>query len=182
MPARLARPAGVRCVARRPASVRCVARRPAGVPVRAVPPTHSQQNTPAAAGPDPALSAAAAVAAQLAALGVNDAPWPGHGVQTAYNFCRDSGSLELSKYFGHSASLYHEDHFVSLFQTRCSSLLPPNAAGAVTGGETVRDDGSVVVRVRAGDGKQFDFTMERCEIGRRKGAWVTASVLLVEER
>jgi len=117
----------------------------------------------------------------LAALAANDEPWPGHGVQVAYNFCRDSGSLELSRYFGHSASLYHEDHFVGLFATRCGALLPPHPAARVVGEEEHQTGGgSYVVRVEAGDGRRFAFTMEKCEIGRRKGAWVTASVLPVE--
>ena len=36
----------------------------------------------------------------------------------AYLFSRDSGALEMSRYFcGKSASLYHEDHFVGKFRT-----------------------------------------------------------------
>ena len=47
-------------------------------------------------------------------------------------------------------------------------------------GEEEKGEGSYLVRVEAGDGRRFAFTMEKCEIGRRKGAWVTASVLPVE--
>jgi hypothetical protein len=65
--------------------------------------------------PGTSLSAPAAVAVQVAALATNDTPWPGHGIQTAYAFARDTGALELSTYFrpaGAGAplrrSLYHE--------------------------------------------------------------------------
>ena len=66
-------------------------------PPRAGPPSFNPQNTPEPlATPDPALSAPEAVAAQVTALAADDTPWPGHGVQCAYGFARDTGDLELS--------------------------------------------------------------------------------------
>jgi hypothetical protein len=32
----------------------------------------------------------------VTALAADDTPWPGHGVQCAYGFARDTGDLELS--------------------------------------------------------------------------------------
>jgi len=127
--------------------------------------------------------------------------------QAAYVFCRDAGSMELSRYFGNSRSLYHEvrgmgeawrraararararppspppavqDHFVGGFRTAFPDLLPPNPVAETTG-ETPDGDAAVVVAVRTATGRALAFRMVRCEVGRRKGAWVTASVLEVE--
>lgn len=80
------------------------------------PPSFNPQNTPnPLVLPSPSLDAPSAVRTQVDALAANHTPWPGHGIQTAYAFCRDTGSLELSTYFrpaGRDAplrrSLYHE--------------------------------------------------------------------------
>ena len=94
------------------------ASQPRPAPPAAGPPSFdlTPQNTPPPQVlPNTALDAPGAVAAQVAALSANDTPWPGHGIQTAYAFCRDTGSLDLSTYFrprGRDAplrrSLYHE--------------------------------------------------------------------------
>ena len=161
----------------------------------APPPQHSPQNTEnPLVGPSPTLSANEAVEVQLRALENDDSPWQGHGVQTAYLFCRDSGSMEMSRYFcGKSASLYHEDHFVGKFRTSFPELLRPGArvTGVLDGGD---ESGAQPVRVEveaAGGGSgssntdgspsTFIFSLERCEMGRRKGSWLVAAVHRKEE-
>ena len=113
---RLSHPPGRAAPERAPSAGARPACRPTQPRPAAGPPAWSQQNTPnPLALPDPALSAPAAVTAQVTALATNDTPWPGHGIQTAYAFARDTGALELSTYFrprGGDAplrrSLYHE--------------------------------------------------------------------------
>lgn len=149
----------------------------------ATPPRHSPQNTDApTVGPDPAFDVLQAVQVQLDALADVDHPWDGHGTQVAYAFCRDSGSLEMSRYFGTSSSLYHEDHYVGKLRTQLPELMPPHPPAKIVGKPVVLNDeeASTVVRVAAGD-RTLAFRMVRCEIGRRKGAWVTASVTPVVE-
>ena len=72
-----------------------------------------------------------------------------------------------------------QDQFVGGFRTAFPDLLPPNPVAETTG-ETPDGDAAVVVAVRTATGRALAFRMVRCEVGRRKGAWVTASVLEVE--
>lgn len=52
-------------------------------------------------GPTIGADAVEAVTVQLEALSRNDTPWWNHGVQTAYEYGVDFGSMEPSYYFGH---------------------------------------------------------------------------------
>ena len=121
---------------------------------------------------------------QLDALHAMDDPWSGHGTQVAYEFCRDAGSLELSRYFyPTSTSLYHQDHFEGKFRSKMAELMSPHEAARIVGEarEESDADGNTIVCVRVeGGGRAFEFRMARCEVGRRKGAWMTASVTPVE--
>lgn len=154
-------------------------------------PQHSPQNTEdPLVGPSPSLSATEAVEVQLRALEADDTPWPGHGVQTAYLFCRDSGSMDMSRYFcGRSASLYHEDHFVGKFRTTFPELLKPGAriskvleGGDESGSEPVKVEVETAATMTRSDNDEpspsstLIFSLERCEMGRRKGSWLVAAV------
>ena len=191
-------PSGLRRRRRRPRSNDPAFDLLLGVPLvapAASPPNHSPQNTEnPLVGPDPSLTATEAVEIQLRALESDDTPWSGHGVQTAYLFCIDAGSLEMSRYFdGRSASLYHEDHFVGKFRTTFPELLRPGArvAGVLDGGdESGREPVRVEVETAAaatGTGSSSSgessppsatlvFSLERCEMGRRKGSWLVSAV------
>ena len=114
---------------------------------------------------------------------------PRSPIQTrlAYLFCRDSGSMDMSRYFcGKSASLYHEDHFVGKFRTTFPELLLPGArvAGILDGGDE-SGSGPVKVEVETSSSSSSSssssttnlvFSLERCEMGRRKGSWLVAAV------
>lgn len=76
------------------------------------PATYNPQNTPQALVlPSAKFTAAEAVERQLEALQQNDTPWPGHGIQLAYEWAYDVGGLDPSWYFGYPKDLYHFDHF-----------------------------------------------------------------------
>jgi len=125
--------------------------------------------------PSTEWSAEDVVRIQLEALAANDEPWVNHGVQTAYLFCEDAGSMEMSRYFGGLTSIYHEDHFVGLLTTKCGAMVD-NRGFAILSVEKVEPDADLqVVRVQVtdaagADGGVFRFTIGPREFGVYKGA------------
>ena len=90
------------------------------------------QNTPSPLVlPSAEFTAEEAVNTQLTALMHCDEPWPGHGIQLAYEWGLDIGGMDPSLYFGFPKDLYHEDHFRVSFTTRVAShartLMGPTA-------------------------------------------------------
>ncbi len=66
--------------------------------------------------PSPSFSPTEAVDVQLRACSANDEPWTNHGLQTAYEFAVDAGSMELAPYFaGSRVDLYHFDHYMGTY-------------------------------------------------------------------
>lgn len=98
-----------------------------------------------------------------------------------YEFAEDAGDMERSKYFGFSKDLYHFDHFLGGF----TNFLP----GLVNLHDyCIRDvqpcaDGTCKVSVEvwssSGEGvsSTFVFLLTTRRLGRKKGAWMTKSLL-----
>lgn len=148
--------------------------------------------------PNKDFTALQAVALQLDALSAEKIHFPRamHGVDVAYAFCADSGSLEMSRYFAPlSTSLYHQDHFQGKFLTRFCGLVGHKGWEAV--GEAEEEEGVAVVRVRvapsssssseggeerrAEERHTYVFVMVRQEAGLRQGAWVTKQLVRLGE-
>eukprot|EP00803_Ostreobium_quekettii_P007525 evm.model.scf_596.2 EVM.evm.TU.scf_596.2 scf_596:17060-18977(+) len=131
--------------------------------------------------PSPELSPEESVGAQLDALQKNDEPWSNHGVQTLYEFAEDAGGMERSGYFGFSKDLYHFDHFLGGFLNAYPELV--NLASYSVSAVEEGADGTqkVTVRVEGADGQDvgdsFAFTLTKRKLGRKKGSWMTKSLL-----
>lgn len=135
--------------------------------------------------PAPSFSPEESVRVQLDSLSKNDEPWPNHGLQTMYEFGLDVGGLDRSMYFGFPKDLYHFDHFMGMFQNRLGPLvfstsytLQPEAAAAAPG-TTVAVVATVIDRAGSPAG-QYRFELEQKQLGRKKGAWMTKSLVKLE--
>lgn len=140
-------------------------------------PKFNPQNTEnAMVGPSIDADAVEAVTAQLEALSHNDAPWWNHGVQTAYEYGIDFGSMEPSYYFGSRKDVYHQDHVAGQFRSSYMELVNSKSFDIVEVldlGDDMRCMVEVSVESPSQQRHRFVFCMRRATIGRKKGCWMT---------
>ncbi|KAK9818881.1 hypothetical protein WJX74_007479 [Apatococcus lobatus] len=150
--------------------------------VCAGPPRESPQNVDEPVVlPSKDLSPEQTVQVQLEALQNNDHPWPSHGVQTMYEFGEDIGGMERSRYFGYSKDLYHRDHFDGQFLNEFPDLIGHASYKVISSNEQPDGTHKVVVHITAGAhlqnaARDLTFVLKRKDVGRRKGAFMTASL------
>jgi len=169
-----------RCTSVHSAPVRRYSSRATNLMVKCDPGYNPQNVNDPKVMPSPSFTPEEAVRVQLDALKSNDEPWTNHGIQTAYEFSEDAGSMERSMYFGFSKDLYHFDHFLGMFNTRLGHLVNNTEYSILEGpGADAPEPARVVTRVTGPQGGDafFEFTLVRRALGRKKGAWMTKSLV-----
>lgn len=142
-------------------------------------PKFNPQNTEnALVGPTIDADAVEAVMVQLEALRNNDTPWWNHGVQTAYEYGVDFGSMDPSYYFGNRKDVYHQDHVAGQFRNSYPELINCESF-AIAEVLDLKDDMRCMVEVSVQAQGQtqhqhnFVFCMRRGTLGRKAGCWLT---------